>query len=292
MQCTRRKWLVNAAALPALAAKPAYRPSIGVALYVWTQQFAREKKTLSQGIEEAFPAVSRAGYRRTELMSQFWAPDLRDKTRALLKQSKLEAVSMYNGGPMHTPEGAEQTIARTLDLAEVARAAGARTVAFNPDPKRERKTDEELAIQAKYLNQLGARLKERKMGFFIHQHAPEMREDAREWRHVLRHTDGNLVKFCLDVDWVKRGGQDPMTLLREAGARLGSLHLRSARNGVWMEEFGDGDVDYREVAAYLKQIGFRGDLLVELAYEKDTQITRSLEEDLKRSREYAEKIFL
>ena len=100
------------------------------------------------------------------------------------------------------------------------------------------------------------------------------------------------MKFCLDVDWVKRGGQDPMTLLKECAPRLGSLHLRSARNGVWMEEFGDGDVDYREVAAYLRQTGFTGDLYVELAYEKATAITRSLEENLKRSREYAEKLFL
>ena len=292
MKSTRRQWLVNAAALPSLAAKGGYKPRLGIAVYVWTQQFAREKKTLSQGIEEAFPASARAGYRRVDLMSQFWAPDVREKTRALLKQCKLEAVGVYNGGPMHEPEGARKTIAETLAVAEVARAAGARSVSFNSNPKRERKTDEELAVEAKALTELGVKVHQRKMDLLIHQHAPEMQEDAREWRYVLHHTDPKLVKFCLDVDWVKRGGQDPMTLLREAGRRLGSLHLRSARQGVWMEEFGDGDVDYREVAAYLRQIGFQGDLLVELAYEKDTRITRSLEENLKRSREYAEKIFL
>jgi sugar phosphate isomerase/epimerase len=95
----------------------------------------------------------------------------------------------------------------------------------------------------------------------------------------------------VDVDWLKRGGQDPMTLLKEAGKRIASLHLRSMRQGVWMEEFGDGDVDYRQVAAYLREIGYQGYLVVELAYEKATAPTRPLEEDLRRSRMYAEKVF-
>jgi inosose dehydratase len=193
---------------------------------------------------------------------------------------------------MYDEGAALKTIGNTLAVAEVAKAAGARTVCVNPDPKRERKTDEELAVQAKSLDRLGQRLAGRGMPLLIHQHAPEMREEAREWRHILRHTDSKLVKFCLDLDWVKRGGQDPMTLLKECAPRLGSLHVRSARNGVWMEEFGDGDVDYREIAAFLKEIGFQGDIFVELAYEKQTVVTRSVEENLKRSLEYAQKVFL
>jgi inosose dehydratase len=293
MQITRRQWLSSVAALPSLAvAKPAYRPRIGVALYVWTQQFAREKKTLAQGMEEAFPAIARAGYSRVELMSQFWAPDLRERTKALLAKYKIVAVSVYNGGLAHTTEGAEKTIAQTLEFAEIARSAGARTVSFNANPTREPKTDGELAIQAKALNELGARLRDRKMQLLIHQHAPEMRDNAREWRHILRNTDPKLVRFCLDLDWVKRGGQDPMALLKEAGPRLGSLHVRSARQGVWMEEFGDGDLDYREIAAHLRRTGFSGDVFIELAWEKATAITRPLEENLKRSRVYAERVFL
>ena len=58
-----------------------------------------------------------------------------------------------------------------------------------------------------------------------------------------------------------------------------------------MEDLADGDVDYREIADYLKQIGYSGYLVVELAYEKGTKIKRSLEEDLRLSRLYAEKVF-
>jgi hypothetical protein len=45
------------------------------------------------------------------------------------------------------------------------------------------------------------------------------------------------------------------------------------------------------VAQYLSSTGFTGYLSVELAWDKETPITRPLEESLRRSREYAEKIF-
>jgi sugar phosphate isomerase/epimerase len=82
-----------------------------------------------------------------------------------------------------------------------------------------------------------------------------------------------------------------MPFLRRVGARIESLHLRNSQQGVWMEDFGPGDVDYSQVAEYLHQINYKGFLVVELAYEKDTVITRSLEDDLRRSRIYTEKVF-
>ena len=125
----------------------------------------------------------------------------------------------------------------------------------------------------------------------VHHHTPELVENAREWRHQLANTDPKLVGCCVDVHWAYRGGQEPMAFLREVGGRLDSLHLRNSKGGVWMEDFNDGDVDYHKVAEYLKETGYNGYLVVELAYEKGTTITRSLEEDLKASRLYTEKVF-
>ena len=58
-----------------------------------------------------------------------------------------------------------------------------------------------------------------------------------------------------------------------------------------MEVFGDGDIDYRGVAAHLKSELLEPLLIVELAYRPDTVITRPLEEDLRLTRIYAEHIF-
>lgn len=141
------------------------------------------------------------------------------------------------------------------------------------------------------MNQLASKLKPLGLGLMLHHHDPEMAENAREWRHLLQNTPAGLVSLCLDLHWVLRGGQDVMALLRESGARTGGLHLRNSKDNVWTEAFGDGDIDYAPVAAHLRRIGFSGYLMVELAYEKATVITRSLEENLRLSRLYAERVF-
>ena len=46
------------------------------------------------------------------------------------------------------------------------------TTNCNPKAKRERKTDAELATEARYLNRLGEHLKERGMRLMLHQHDP------------------------------------------------------------------------------------------------------------------------
>ncbi len=50
-------------------------------------------------------------------------------------------------------------------------------------------------------------------------------------------------------------------------------------------------MDYRQVAAYLKEAGLTPLVVVELAYRDDTVVTRSLADDLRLSRIYAEQIF-
>jgi inosose dehydratase len=279
---TRREWLIGMAAA-SQARAVTYNPLLAAACYVWQQQKA--------SVEDALAGTARAGYRRVELTNAFFEADLAERTRAALRANKLELFSIYNGGVMHEPEAAQQTIAKVLSLADVAKSMGAHMVNVNPAPIKERKTDEQLATQAKTLNEIGKRVKAKDMKLVVHQHAPELREEAREWRFEMRNTDPALVSFCVDVDWLKRGGQDPMALLKEAGKRTASLHLRSARNGVWSEDLGDGDIDYRQVAAYMKEIGFQGYLIIELAYEKQTNPTRTVEENMRRSRLYAEKVF-
>jgi inosose dehydratase len=205
-----------------------------------------------------------------------------------MREAGIQVPIVYHGGAMHDATAAEKTIAETVRMAEILKTAGARIVNFNPNPKAGGKSDEELATQARYTTQMSEELRQRGLRLILHHHNPEMAQNAREWRHLLAHTE---VPLCVDLHWVLRGGQDPLALLKEAGPRVASLHLRNSRQGVWTEDFGDGDIDHRAVAAWLKQTGYSGYLVVELAYEPKTEITRPLEEDLRLSREYTERVF-
>jgi inosose dehydratase len=290
---TRRDFIVGLTAVAGLQAKSGYEPKLMLQPYVWTQQFQKEKIPLAAGLELLFPAAQRAGYRRMELLNSFLTKELRENTAALVRRYNFDVPVVYHGGSFHDAEAVEQTIGEILTTADASKELSAGWIDTNCNPKkgRERKTDHELAIEASSLNRLGQRLKDRGMRLMLHQHDPDMAEGAREWRSNLHRTDPKLVWFCVDVHWVYRGKQDPMELLKEAGQRIASLHVRNSVSGVWSESLGDGDVDYRAVAKFLESIKYKGLIGVELAYEKDTNPTRPLEEDIRISREYAEKVF-
>ena len=118
-----------------------------------------------------------------------------------------------------------------------------------------------------------------------------MANNAREWRYILHNTDPRHVQLCIDLDWVHQGDQNPLALLKEAGPRVTEIHVRSSRNKLWLESVENGDIDYREIAQYLSTAGLSPLTVVELAYAPKTEVTRPLEEDLRRSRVYTEQIF-
>lgn len=291
---TRRAFVAAPAFALSLPAAPKYQPHFAGQPYVWSQHFARLGQRLEDHREEALAAFANAGYTELELFTPFVSQECAASTFELLEKYKLRAPIAYFYGPMHTASDAEATIQKTIEfVGRIQSPLGLQALNFNANPKQkqERKSDAELATQSEAIDRLGAELAKRKVRLFIHQHAPEMAEKAREWRHTLANTDARRVEICLDVHWVFRGGQDVMTLLEESAPRLGSLHLRNSRNKIWLEELADGDVDYRQVAAYLKRIGFRGWMIPELAWDTETQITRPLEANLQRSLAYAKRLF-
>lgn len=287
----RREWMLAAATLP-LAAKTAHS-RIACQCYVFEQQFSERKQKTIENVEEVFATVSAAGYRAVELTSTFFPPDKTTDSLALLDKHRLALPIAYIGGPMHDDRWHE-TYDKTLAYADRLKAhKGFDAVSFNcdPKPKSEPKTDAELETEAKALEALGSELKRKGLRLLVHAHAPEMAGHAREWRSFVQHTNATNVGICLDTHWVYRGGEAVLPILREAGKRIGDVHLRNSSKGIWLEELTDGDVDYRAVAAELKKLRYTGWLTVELAWDPQTQRTRSLGEDLRRSREYAERVF-
>ena len=146
-------------------------------------------------------------------------------------------------------------------------------------------------MQASALNDLGRVLKDNHFELRVHHHTPELVENAREWRYILNNTDPKYVALCLDLDWVHQGGLNPLALMREAGARVREIHVRNAKDKLWLEALEDGDIDYREIAAFMKREKLKPLVVVELAYRENTAITRPLAEDLRLSRIYAEQVF-
>src|ERR1051326_3305986 len=180
---SRREFLVGTAAAGVLRAAR-YQPTLILQPYVWTQVFQKEKISLGDGLERMFASSKRAGYNRIELSDAFLTPELRGHTAELVRQYDFGVPVVYQGGTFHDPEAAEGSIAKILTTADgAARDLHAEWINTNCNPKkgRERKTDSELATEARKLNRLGQHLKERGMRLMLHEHDPDMADGAREW---------------------------------------------------------------------------------------------------------------
>jgi len=291
MNQTRRQALLSLAGSLLFARAGGSRMSVEG--YIFQQYAARQKKPLKDVLEEVFDMAHSAGFHNIELNQGFFEPDMRAGAIALLKSNQLSMPSVYVGGAMHNRDDAAATSAKALEIALLCKPFGCVAVVNNPSPKpvTAQKTDHELAIQASALNDLGQILKRNGFELRVHHHTPELVDNAREWRHILHNTDPKYVALCLDLDWVHQGGFKPLELLKEAGPRVREIHVRSSRDKLWLEDLEDGDIDYREIAAFLKKEKIKPLVVVELAYRENTPISRSLGEDLRISRIYAEKIF-
>ena len=260
------------------AAWAARRERLLAQVYIFVQDAQRRKAKVTDEVNTICETIAGAGYRGAELMWEFFDPLNRERTMAALRKHRLQVPIVYSN------------MENAVEVGEAARDAGCVAINVNPrpKPKGQRKSDEELATQSAALNRLGEALNKRGQQLLYHTHDPEMAEGAREWRYTLRNTDPALVHFCMDTHWIYRGGQDPIALLREAGKRTGSLHLRNSTKGIWSPEFGPGDMDYDAIK---KAVVGEPYLVVELAYEKGTEASWNLREALARSRAYAKQVF-
>ena len=281
---------VQAAGCEASDMKKAQPPSnIAVQLYI----FGQPAQQLDDGLDGVLARVKDIGYTNVQGWLDYYdTPETAAKFSVLLAKHGLCMTAAYSGGAMHIQKEAAKAIDSILRRATIAAEHGLEIVVVNPDPLQREKTDEELEIQSRNLDHLGASLRELGLRLAIHQHSPEMRSEAREWYHILHHTSPDNVFFCLDLHWVFRGGQDPYKLLADAGKRTIDLHLRNSRDGDWAEDFGDGDIDYHRVKTILDEIGYTGYYTIELAYEDKTKVTRSLDENLQRSLDYMQTVLI
>ena len=191
-----------------------------------------------------------------------------------------------------SPTGGRWTLVeKILAAAKVCQQAGFKVISCNADPIGREKTDAELETQARALTQLGGGLSLLGMKLGVHQHLPEMANHAREFHYNFRHTQPEVVGWCYDVHWVWKGGILPLDALKEYGQRVVTWHIRQSRNGIWREDLDTGDIDYAAVAQDAKSHKLARRFSVELALENGTQVTRSVVENHRRSREFIRRVF-
>ncbi|MBC3783949.1 sugar phosphate isomerase/epimerase family protein [Spirosoma utsteinense] len=280
------------------AAGPAAKPlPVSCNAYTWSTFYDREKKQWM-----ADPDASLTDYVKSGLTSyepSFNKADEVMKLAPFLAKYQLSMPSLYVNSTLHRINDAQKSIDSVLAIADAAKPLGTRIIVTNPDPIRwgsdEDKTDADLAEQARNLDRLGAELRKRNITLAYHTHAPEHRQAAREFHHMLLASDPKNVSLCLDAHWVYRGsGNSQLALfdvVRLYGKRIVEVHIRQSKDGIWQESFSEGDIDYKRLTGALINQNVRPLLVLEQCLEKGSPNTMGPVEAQKQNIKYAEKVF-
>ena len=265
--------------------------------YTWKTFYDRQKKVWMANPDASLAELAQSGIKAYE-------PGVNSaeevaKLIPFLSKHGLSMPSLYVNSTLHKSSEAQQSIQSVLAIADASRPAGTTVFITNPSPinwaGNDDKTDAELIEQAKNLDRLGAELRKRGITLAYHTHAPEHRQAAREFHHMLLATDPRHVGLCLDAHWVYRGSGNSQVALFDViklyGKRIVEVHLRQSKQGIWQETFGDGDIDYRRLATELKVLNIRPNLVLEQCLEKGSPDTIGPVEAHKQDLAYVKTVF-
>jgi sugar phosphate isomerase/epimerase len=104
---------------------------------------------------------------------------------------------------------------------------------------------------ADMLNSIGELCKQRGLMLCWHNHNKEFisMEEGLPFDFIMNHTDKDLVKCELDIYWVRKGGADPLEMLKKYKGRYSILHVKDMAPGT-EQDFacpGSGIIDFPSI---------------------------------------------
>lgn len=84
-------------------------------------------------------------------------------------------------------------------------------------------------------------------------------EDGLPFHYLMNNTDADLVKCEMDIYWVKKGGADPLEILKQYAGRIPILHVKDMAPGE-EQDFacpGSGIIDFPSLFAEAYRQGIK-----------------------------------
>ncbi len=263
------------------------KKKITVGAHVWVYASTMPKYDVSPILDQIFSDVSYAGFDGVETMEQPLRSEVYTKQiRESMDKYKIKLIGSSYGADMWNKDK-QNEIYEDVDLIFTNMASvGGRTFGVSVgEPSGRKKTEDEFDNQAALLRKLISLGEKKGIVLNLHNHTAEVVNNMYDLRGTLKRIPD--VKLGPDLNWLLRAGINPVDFLREFRKQIVFMHLRDQlSNGKWPESMGEGNVNFREIAAVMKEINFQGDAIIELAHENGFVRTRPLKESLKMSRDF------
>jgi sugar phosphate isomerase/epimerase len=290
---TRREFLGSAvlalAASGAATAASAEDSHVIVGAHPWVYAATQPGYDIYPILDRIFADVAAAGIAGIELMHTALHPaDSVEKISALSEQHHLPVIGTSYSGALWDRSQHQALWKEAETMIPRLEKVGGKTLGTSVGPAPAKKTPEQLDAQAEYLRRLIRLCGDHGVVVNLHNHTYEVENQLHDLKGTLARIPD--VKLGPDLNWLIRGGVDPVKFIHEYGDRIVFLHLRDQKaDGTWSEAMGEGSTDYAAIGKALHEIHFAGTAVIELAHESSFHPTRPLRESLRISREFVRK---
>ncbi len=285
VEMTTRRSLLSLAAIAALRPSPAAR-KVTVAAHPWVYAATQPKYDIYPILDGIFADMQYAGFEAIELMHRALAPEAAvARIRDLSRRHHLPVLGMSYSAAMWNRDEHPKILEESKRLVGRLAQVGGRTLGISVGDAGRTKTPAEFDAQADLLRRLFEVCAANHVIPNLHNHIYEVANGEYDLRNTLQRLPE--AKLGPDLDWLVGAKVDPLDFIRQYRNRIVFAHLRDRKaDGVWSEAMGEGVLDYAAFGRALREVGFAGDVAVELAHPRGFTPTRPLRESLKISREY------
>jgi sugar phosphate isomerase/epimerase len=240
-------------------------------------------------LDEAFSDIKYAGFHGIELMESIIRHEgsVR-RLKELSDKYSLPVVGTSYNADMWVKDHKQKILEDAEMVIEKLHSAGGTILGITTGDADRIKTDEELDAQADLLKQLMVICKKNKIVPNLHNHTFEVASNLHDFKGTIERVPE--IKLGPDLNWLIRGGVDPVWFIKTYGHKMVYMHIRDQdANGKWTEAVGEGVTDFPAIARALQEISYNGKAAVELAFEG--QPVKPVRQSWKTSRDYVNKIF-
>lgn len=258
-----------------------------VGAHVWVYASTQPGYDVSPILEQIFSDVAYAGLDAVETMEQpLRSEGATRQIGELIEKYQIDLIGTSYGAQMWDKSKHTEIFEDVDRVMTNLESLGGRTFGTSVgEPHGRLKTEDELDAQADLLQRLVKLGVQKGIVLNLHNHTSEVVNDMHDLGGTLKRIPD--IKLGPDLNWLLRAGLDPIEFLKKYKHQICFLHVRDQyTDGRWSESLGEGDVDFSEIGQVLEEISFKGDVIIELAFESDFKPTRPIRESLKMSRDY------
>jgi sugar phosphate isomerase/epimerase len=240
-------------------------------------------------LEQVFSDFRYAGIEGVEVMeSILHHNDIVTRGKELVDKYKVPITGSSYYGDMWNKNVHGKILEDVELVVERLHQLGGKDFGITVGDAKRKKTEQELDHQADLLKKIIVVCEKNEVLPNIHNHTFEVQNKLHDLKGILQRIPD--IKLGPDLNWLVRGGVDPVWFIKTYGKQMVYMHIRDQNaEGKWTEAVGEGVIDFPAIAKALKEINYTGRAAIELAF--DSPPVNEVRESWKKSRTYVKKVF-